>query len=249
MTPDDPFEAPRPINFPPLFDGQAVEGAVDPFEKACALATLGCDSGLLVHNVSADCLRAAIVFAPEVPLEQAMSVMCACGVGFQNALGALAPPEVAVHLGWQGDLLVNGGLAGRIQAAAAPDDPRAEPDWLVIGISVDLIPPSNEAPGIHPDQTALYLEGCGDIVPARLLESWARHSLVWINRLMEDGNQALHAEWRGLVRGMGDAITMPYRGEILNGTFLGVDEDFGMLIRDGDITHLVPLSSQLESRS
>lgn len=246
MTIDDPFDAPQPISFPPLFDGQAVEGAIDPFEKACALATLGCQSGVLVHNISADRLRAAIVFAPEMPLEQAMSVMCACAVGFQNALGALAPPEVAVHLGWQGELLVNGGVAGRIRSAAATDDPQAEPNWLVIGITVDLIPPPGDDAGNHPDQTALYLEGCGDISPPRLLESWARHSLVWINRLTEDGNQALHAEWRGLVQGMGEAITMPHHGQTLSGTFLGVDEDFGMLIRDGDTTHLVPLSSVLE---
>ncbi|WP_457650575.1 DUF4444 domain-containing protein [Profundibacter sp.] len=246
MTEENPFEAPQPVTFPPLFQGQEVEGATDPFDKACALAALGCDSGVLVYNISADRLRAAIVFAPEVPLEQAMSVFCTCGIGFQNALGALAPPEVAVHLGWTGELRVNGGVAGTLRAAASTNDPAAEPDWLVIGLTVDLIPPSEDDPGNQPDSTALYLEGCGDVSPIRLLESWARHTLVWINRLMEDGNQALHAEWRGLVHGMGEDVTIDYNGQTLTGTFLGVDEDFGMLIRDGETTHLVPLSSRLE---
>ena len=246
MTEENPFEAPRPITFPPLLKGQAVSGATDPFEKACALATLGCESGVLVYNIDAGRLRAAIVFAPEVPLEQAMAVFCACGVGFQNALGALAPPEVAVHLTWQGDILVNAGAAGRLRVAANTDTAAEIPDWLVVGLSLDLIPPSDDAPGDHPDRTALYLEGCGDVVPDRLLESWARHTLVWINRLTEDGNQPLHNEWRGLVHGMGEDVIINHNGQTLSGTFLGVDEDFGMLIRDGETTHLVPLSSRLE---
>jgi len=249
MTEENPFEAPQPVTFPPLLQGQAVEGTTDPFDKACALATLGCDSGVLVYNISADRLRAAIVFAPEVPLEQAMAVFCTCGVGFQNALGALAPPEVAVYLGWSGEILVNGGVAGTLRVAASTNDPAIEPDWLVVGLTVDLIPPSDDAPGDQPDRTALYMEGCGDVSPIRLLESWARHTLVWINRLTEDGNQALHAEWRGLVHGMGEDVTMAYNGQTLSGTFLGVDEDFGMLIRNDDTTHLVPLSSRLEGSS
>ena len=59
---------------------------------------LGCDAGLVVHNISPDTLRAAIVFAPEVTLEEAIVMLPTCGIGFQNALGALAPPAVAVHL-------------------------------------------------------------------------------------------------------------------------------------------------------
>jgi BirA family biotin operon repressor/biotin-[acetyl-CoA-carboxylase] ligase len=51
-------------SFPPLFIGQAVTGALNPFDKACSQAMLGCDAGLVVHNISPDTLRAAIVFAP-----------------------------------------------------------------------------------------------------------------------------------------------------------------------------------------
>ncbi len=57
-----------------------------------------------------------------------------CGVGFQNALGALAPPEVAVHLEWNGNIRVNGAVAGRLQMAAAPLSPEEIPDWLVVGV-------------------------------------------------------------------------------------------------------------------
>jgi len=125
--------------FPPLLSGLAVTGAIDPFDKACAMAALGCDAGLIVHNITADRLMAALVMAPDVPLEDAMAMLPACGVGFQNALGALAPPEVAVHLDWDGGLRINGASCGRMRVAAGGTDPAAEPGWLVVGLDLPLM--------------------------------------------------------------------------------------------------------------
>ena len=228
--------------FPPLMSGLAVSGAIDPFEKACAMASLGCDAGLIVHNITANRLLAALVMAPEVPLEEAMAMLPACGVGFQNALGALAPPEVAVHLEWPGGIRINGAACGHFRVAAGGSDPAALPGWLVVGIDLPLMQ-INERPGDRPDQTALYDEGCAEVDPVALLESWARHTLVWINRWEEDGGKDLHAEWRPLAHDMGEDV----RQNGIAGKFLGVDERFGMLLRDNDTTHLIPLSTLLES--
>ncbi|SDK56823.1 biotin/lipoate--protein ligase family protein [Aliiruegeria lutimaris] len=234
MTPDLPV-------FPPLFHGHPVSGATDPFAKACAQALLGCDSGLVAYNIGADTLKAAIVLAPEMPLEQAMSAFIACGVGFQNALGALAPPEVAVHLAWDGGIRVNGAGCGRLRAAASTAAPAAHPDWLVVGLEILLLPtgdPSHET-------TSLIDEGCAEVEPLRLLEAWVRHTLVWLNTLEEDGNRPLHAQWQGIADGIGEDVT---RGA-LSGRFLGTDEDFGMLLRTDDSTHVLPLSTILEGEN
>ena len=115
--------------FPPLLSGLAVTGAIHPFDTACAMAIEGCDAGLIVHNITADRLMAALVMAPEVPLEDAMAMLPACGVGFQNALGALAPPEVAVHLDWDGGLRINGASCGRLRVAAGGTIPRSPAGW------------------------------------------------------------------------------------------------------------------------
>ncbi|MCG7519583.1 biotin/lipoate--protein ligase family protein [Ruegeria sp. Ofav3-42] len=225
--------------FPPLLTGHPVQGGEDPFERAQAMAALGCDAGTVVYNIQADRLRVAIVFAPEVPLQDAMAMMPLCAVGFQNALGALAPPEVAVHLGWEGLICVNGAKCGMFHGAASSSDPQAEPDWLVVGWELALLQ-TNEAPGETPDVTALYDEGCADVSATQLVESWSRHMLTWLNRWQEDGNAPLHAEWMGLLNGVGE----PY-GE--TGVFLGTDERFGMLIRSGSETQLRPLTELLEN--
>lgn len=235
--------------FPPLFSGLALDGPQDPFEKARAEALLGCDAGLVVHGITASHLRAAIVFAPEMPLRRAMAVLIACEIGYQNALGALAPPEVAVFLTWQGGILLNGAACGHLRVAAETDDPDAEPNWIVVGLEVPLKPQAGTDPGADPARTFLSEEGCVEVAPERLLEAWVRHTLVWINRLEEDGPRALHAEWRGLAKGVGEEVDVTLHGERLSGTFVGVDENFGMLLRDGSETRVVPLWQVLENGS
>ncbi|WP_424972406.1 DUF4444 domain-containing protein [Dinoroseobacter sp. S76] len=228
-------------SFPPLFVGMPVAAKVDPFAKAIAEATLGCDSGLIVYAEGADRLSAAIVFAPESPLDEAMAVLPACGVGFQNALGALAPPEVAVHLDWDGRVFVNGARCGGLQVAASHQEGDAEPDWIVVGLEVPFLPENPDAPGATPDATSLYEEGCAEVDQVRLLEAWARHTLVWISRLEDEGPRALHGEWRGLARNLGEDVTVALADAAHEGTFLGVDEHFGMLLRVGDDTTSLPL--------
>ena len=73
--------------FPPLMSGHAVTGAMAAFDTACARAAMGCDAGLVVYNLGADAMQAALVLAPEVPLTKAMAMLPLCAVGFQNALG------------------------------------------------------------------------------------------------------------------------------------------------------------------
>ena len=221
--------------------GRAVEGQVVPFVKAGDEAARGCEAGLVVHDVGANLLRAALVFAPDVELVDAMAMLPLCGVGFQNALGALGPPEVAVHLEWAGGLRINGASCGTLRVAASSSNPKAEPDWMVIGLELPLWP-ETDTPGDIPEQTALYAEGCADVNAMELLESWVKHTLVGINTWTEDGVKALHKDWRGLSHGIGEDITM----NEISGTFLGVDEQFGMLIRAADTTPLIPLTYLLE---
>ncbi|ODM49722.1 hypothetical protein A9320_14500 [Ruegeria sp. PBVC088] len=228
----------EPLTFPPAMSGEEVGG--DPFDGAVMRAIRGCDAGLVCYRIAADRMGAALVMTPEVPLKQAMVMLPLCGVGFQNALGALAPPEVAVHLAWAGGILVNGAACGAFRACASTQDPEEFPDWLVVGFELPLTLAA--IPGEVPDQTALFEEGCAEVAPERLVEAWARHTLNWIARWEDEGAKALHSEWRGLAHGLGETVVQ----DGWPGTFLGVDEAFGMLLRDSETTHLIPLTTLLE---
>ena len=65
----------------------------------------------------------------------------------------------------------------------------------------------------------------------------------WSSRWEGEGPRPLHTEWRGLCHGIGEDVTVGAR----TGTFLGVDEDFGMLLRDTTGTHALPLTDLLEA--
>ncbi|WP_428645049.1 DUF4444 domain-containing protein [Roseibium sp.] len=230
------------LQFPPLFQGEELTGRADPFERATALAIAGTDPGTVAFNLAGDRLKACLVFTPEVPLEEAMIMLPVCGLGFQAALGTLAPPEVAVHLEWDGTIRVNGAVCGRLRVKASGNDPDAVPDWLVVGLEFNMTSPGG-SPGSDPDITYLMEEGCADVTAAQLLECWVRHSLYWINRWLDDGPRPVHADWRALVPSLGEPVEIDGR----SGTFVGVDEHFGMLMRTGEETVLIPLSSRLET--
>ncbi|MEQ6250700.1 DUF4444 domain-containing protein [Sulfitobacter sp. HNIBRBA3233] len=231
------------LSFPPLMSGEAVAG--DAIAAACARAAEGVNAGLITYRLAGAEMEAALVFAPEVPLTRAVAMLPLCGVGFQNALGALSPPEIAVQLDWDGRIRINGASCGAFRMVASTTDPDAVPDWLVVGFTLPLYPaddPDMANTGATPDQTALYAEGCAEVSPPALVESWARHTLHWINRWEDLGPKSLHAEWRGLVFDLESEVTL--QGQ--SGTFIGVDEDFGMLLRAGETTRLIPLTTLLE---
>lgn len=234
-------------DFPPLFRGEAAGAGMDPFVKAIAAATIGVDPGLIVYQLEPERMRAAMVLTPETRLEDAMAMAFAASLGFGDALGVLAPPEVGLHIDWPAGLRVNGAKCGNIELAASTNDPAVEPDWLVVGLDLAIFPSdSDPEPGEDPDRTSLVEEGCGEVSPPRLLESWARHTLVWINSWLEDGMAPLHADWRSRAFSMGDEISLTLNGTAYSGTFVGIDEKGGLLLRNGDTTDLLPLTSMLK---
>ncbi len=229
------------LNLPPPFRGRAAAGS-DPFVEASALAAAGCDPGLVVHDADPVRPAAALVLAPDVALRAAIGAMApACGLGFHHAMGALAPPQTAVHLSWSGGLWVNGAVCGRLRAAAQECEPDCEPDWLVMGLEARMAGRDFASGG-----TSLAEEGCGGIAPTELLESWSRHVLSWINRWSVDGPVPLLATWRGLAHAMGESVEICVRDAQLTGVFIGVDDEFCLIQRDGGHVRHVPPDALLE---
>jgi len=230
----------------PMFTGLAA-GPANPLSVAVAKARRGVDAGLLVWSVSDERLRSALVLAPDEPLARASAGFVACALGLQNALGALSPPETAVHLEWSGGVRVNGGHAGTLRLIGPKCAEAEVPDWLVVGLELILRPTHVTEPGQTPDRTALSEEGCGNIDPIDLIEAWARHSLFWLTDIEQGpARTALLRTWNGLAWKMGESVHVSVGRDVLCGDFLGVDEEFGMLLKQDDCTRLVPLSAIME---
>ncbi|MEM9045991.1 MAG: DUF4444 domain-containing protein [Pseudomonadota bacterium] len=229
--------------FPPLLHGEACSDGQDPFAKAIAAASIGTDAGLVCWSSDTATMRAAVVFAPEEPANAAATALLAVTLGIGDAIGALAPPEVAVHYVWPLSLKVNGADCGQLRAAISTQAADATPDWLVIGLEVPFQFATTD-PGRTPEQTCLYEEGCGEVTTINLIESWSRHMLTWLNRREQDGLAPLHAEWRSRAWNMGEAL--PESSRYGPGVFMGLDERAGMLVKSGEETRLIPLLEVME---
>ena len=243
--PEMPPEGAEP-QFPPLLKGVAVRAGVDPFDKAVADARTGrAGAGDLYWSPDDDTLRAAIVFEPEVPLREAAPILFAVATGLNDCIGALAPPEVGLQHVWPDGIKINGALCGGYRVEASPWDGDAVPDWLVVGLSL-AIASHDDDPGRRPDVTALAEEGCGHLSRVRLLESWSRHTLVWVNRWEDDGFRPVFESWLGRADGRGGEVTVATGEGPVSGTFLGLDEHGGLLLKTDGRTHAIPLSAALE---
>ncbi len=229
---------------PPLLSGEAAAG--DPLPQAVARARAGCDAGLIVHRVRPDHLSAALVLAPEVPLGEAMMMVIAAADAFADAFGALAPSEIACEFDWPGGFRINGARCGGLRAAASSTAPGVVPGWLVIGLDLPFFAPADREPGETPDRTTLWEEGCAEITPLRMLESWSRHLLVWINTWQDEGNRRLLADWTGRAPGLGKPVELALAGGTFKGQALGLDDGGGLLLKTDGGTELLPLTLMLE---
>lgn len=227
------------IAFPPLMSGRAVAG--DAFDAAREAAGQGVDAGTIFHGVGEERLEAALVLAPETPLAEALPVTFAVGLGLADAIGALAPPEVGVHLVWPDRVKVNGAFAGALRAAASTDEPAKVPDWLVVAVELDVAARRGGSPGETPDRTTLHDEGCADVGVGDLLEAFARHTMSWLHVFLSEGFRPVHEAWRQKADGLGETIAYPEPGR-----FTGIDESGGLLLSRDGRTDLVPLARMLE---
>ena len=229
-------------SFPPLFRGECVPTYSNPFTKAILAARSNIDPGLIVYSKDMGHLDAALVLAPDIPLKRALGMVLVTKMGIADSLGSLAPPEMAIHFNWPNKIKVNGAFCGNIFFQASTKKETSIPDWLVIGLKIPFLWDSQIEAGNKPDETVLSDEGCIDITPRLLLESWSRHTLVWLNRFLDEGLNPIHRAWCEKCDNLGDEITFP-----TSGNFMGLDENGNMIIKNSKSTIVKKLSDYMET--
>ncbi|RZW05484.1 MAG: DUF4444 domain-containing protein [Rhodobacteraceae bacterium] len=227
----------RALEFPPLLTGMAVPG--DPLDAAMASVAIEVEPGTVFYGGDPTRMTVALVLAPEEPLDTTLRVSFAAMLGLNEAVGALAPPEVGVHLAWPDRIKVNGAICGQLTVRSSTSDPEAEPDWLILALDIPIASQQTH-PGETPDDTTLHDEGCGDITAPDLIEAWGRHVMNWLHIYLTDGFEPLHREWCAKADGLGASVDYPETG-----TFVGLDERGGMILKSGGATRILPLTDYL----
>jgi len=232
--------------FPPLLAGHAVKRPVRPFARALEGARAGAfGAGDVVWSRDVNRLECAIVLEPEVTRERAEEMLYVAMVAFGDALGAIAPPEVAVTYRWPQTILVNGGVAGHMPIVLSEETGAdGAPAWLVVGAELVLRDDSKGIePGLDPDRTTLYEEGCGEVTRTGLLESFCRHFLSWVHSWELEGFAPVHAMWLGRAHDREKPVEIDCGGKTLTGTFVGLDERGNLLLRTAAGMEMIPTAA------
>lgn len=233
--------------FPPLLTGRPVAAGADAFSLARQAAAQGlAGAGDAFWSEAVDRLDVAVVLEPEVGLTEAIQAHMALMVAFGDALGALSPPEVAVHYRWPSTILVNGAEVGRARLAS-PDAlaGSAVPPWLVAGLEIAIKRPDLAEPGLDPSHTSLWEEGCGNLDRTRLVESVSRHFLAWIDTWQSEGVRPVVEAWLARAVDRGRDISLAHDGRQIEGRFLGLDEHGNLLVQSAAGAEALSLAAAL----
>lgn len=229
-------------SLPPLITGFAVAASEEAFAAAkAAVKAGGAGAGDLFWSEALNRLDLALVLEPDVPAMRALQVHMAVMVALGDALGALGPPEMAVHYRWPSTLLINGAEAGRVRTALSLSANGEDvPAFMVTSATLNIHPDVADEPGLAPETTSLWDEGCADIDSTRLVESVSRHILTWIDTWETDGFHPVHEMWCGRAEEAANAEAPATEG------FVGLDEDGNLLVKEGDTTTARALIDEME---
>ena len=134
----DPANENDPPLLPPILTPIPVVKDVEVFAKAIAVAGKS-ETGTVLYSENPEYVEVAIILSPEVPKIKCNQMLYILMVAAGDAIGALAPPEVAVTYAFPGFIFLNRGEAGFVKIEVAPStDDKSIPDWMVVGLKLRL---------------------------------------------------------------------------------------------------------------
>jgi biotin-(acetyl-CoA carboxylase) ligase len=175
------------LDLPPAFREVSLREAGDAFGHAVAIAPKE-GAGTLVWVRRFDVVEFALVIEPDEPLATARRSYYVAMCALFDALAVHAPPERHIQFVWPDAIMVEGGLvAGARLGWPEGADEKAPAEWLVFGAMIRAAIMEAGEPGTRPDSVSLEDEGFDELGSGRLVESFARHFMMWVDSWQQDG--------------------------------------------------------------
>lgn len=240
----------EPPSLPPAFSFYPVDGDANPLTTAVEIAAGETDAtGAVVQAMRSDRLDCAIVLNPEVPLTDALKVLPTAFVALNDALGSIIPPQIAVNWGWPDRIMINHALAGGFSIAAPENaDPDQIAEWSAIRIVLDILGTPDPGQNRLGEQTSLSYEGCVEIGPRDIIESFTRHFLSWINRWQDAGFEPIRENASGRLEGLEDRIDFRLPGGRIKGRLLELDSHSGLVVSRNGKRRVAPVKWALKGQ-
>jgi hypothetical protein len=155
------------LDLPPPYRLVSLREGGDAFAHACCIAATS-GAGTLVHVGRFDVAEFAVVLEPRETLASARRIVYALLPALIDAVAIDAPPKCRMDIVWPGAIRVDNGLIGEVQLAwAAGSADEAVPDWLVVGVMLQVVAADEREPGSGPsalDQAGFDYPDSGELV-------------------------------------------------------------------------------------
>jgi hypothetical protein len=174
------------LDLPPAYRVVTLREAGDALGHAREIAPKE-GAGTLVWVRRFDVVEFALVLEPEEPLASARRAHYAGMCALYDALAVHAPPEKLIQFAWPDAILVDGGLAAGAQLGWPANADEKSPTWLVFAAMVRTAIMGAGEPGARPDAVALEDEGFDELGSGRIIETFARHFLSWVDTWQQEG--------------------------------------------------------------
>jgi len=173
-------------------------------------------------------LSATLLLRPDCTAPAGAQLSFAACLAVADLIGA-ALPNADIGLKWPNDALVNGRKAAGVLLESAGRG--GVPDWLAIGIGVNLIAvPEGIADPVHPP-TSLVAEGARAMPPEDALDRLAPAFEHWRALHAAEGFAPLRAAWLARAIGLGARIEARLPDRTLTGIYEDVDADGALVLR------------------
>ena len=235
------------LNLPPLYESVVLdEPGADARAHAARLAADGGEAGLFVWRPAVDRIDCAVLLRPEEDAMQVMPVVLVASLALLDAVGTAGPAAVACDLAWPASLRINSGLAGGVALDLGPGD---IPDWAVVSATLRKTGEPGAEGGERPDVTSLADEGFADVADHDLVEAFARHFLVWMDRWEEQGLAPIARHWLHRATSNGGDTVLMVGEELVAGSILDLDDSGGLVLDTAKGRRTLPLEPGLLARN
>ncbi|MEQ8655359.1 MAG: biotin--[acetyl-CoA-carboxylase] ligase [Kiloniellales bacterium] len=172
-------------------------------------------------------LALSLLLRPQAPLQEVALLSFVAGLALHDSLSAEPGLAGRLTLKWPNDLLLDGAkLSGLLLESRS--DPDGWPEWLIIGMGVNLAWAPQDTP--YP-ATALADALSESPSTEQIVEAWAWAFDRRRRAFQAGGFAALRPDWKAAAQGLGGPLTARLSdGTVLEGRFEDLGEDGNLLL-------------------
>ena len=175
-------------------------------------------------------LYSSLLLRPDCPLFEAAKLTFLIAVAMAEAIEMVSGNQIRPDCKWPNDLMVNGRKISGILLESASND-GTQTDYLVIGAGVNV--------AFYPDDArpATSLAALGAPTSVKdVLQAYVARIAHWLPIWEAQGFAPIREAWLTRAYGVGEPVIARLTQRTLEGTFVGLDDDGALVLRETDGT-------------